>query len=190
MAQPQLEPIAIVGVGCRFAGGANTPNAFWNLLRDGVDANREVPANRWNADALFDADAKVRKGKMYTRRGGFLDDITKFDPMAFGISPREAHAMDPQQRLLLEVTVRCCAEGGAQVECVAVVPCMPCVCLACVPFLRNSCAFGACLTGVLGTGAVLRVHCGAVRYDVTWCVVVWHGMEWLHGVLGTRITTA
>ena len=100
------EPIAIVGVGCRFAGGADSADKFWALMRDGVDANREVPPNRWNIDALYDADAKVRKGKMYTKRAGFLDDITKFDPMAFGISPREAQAMDPQQRLLLEVAVR------------------------------------------------------------------------------------
>ena len=103
------EPIAIVGVGCRFAGGADSADKFWALMRDGVDANREVPPNRWNIDALYDADAKVRKGKMYTKRAGFLDDITKFDPMAFGISPREAQAMDPQQRLLLEVAVRACS---------------------------------------------------------------------------------
>lgn len=100
------EPIAIVGVGCRFAGGAESPESFWDVLSNGVDATREVPADRWNADHYFDPDAKTRKGKMYTRRAAFLDDITRFDPTVFGVSPREAHTMDPQQRVLLEVTVR------------------------------------------------------------------------------------
>ena len=104
MSSPHLEPIAIVGVGCRFAGESNSPDDFWRLMRDGIDGNREAPTSRWNIDALFDVDAKVRKGKVYTKRAGFLSDITRFDPMAFGISPREAHAMDPQQRVLLEVT--------------------------------------------------------------------------------------
>ena len=95
------EGIAIIGVGCRFPGGANNPDAFWQNLRGGMDAIREVPAARWNVDDYFDADPDV-PGKMNTRFGGFVDDIDQFDARFFGISPREASRMDPQHRLLLE----------------------------------------------------------------------------------------
>src|SRR5262245_39002015 len=96
------EPIAIVGMGCRYPGGANDPASFWQRLRDGVDATSEVPGDRWDADAYHDAD-KNAAGKMITRRGGFLERCDLFDPGFFGISPREAGTLDPQQRLLLEV---------------------------------------------------------------------------------------
>ncbi|HXH92323.1 MAG TPA: type I polyketide synthase [Thermoanaerobaculia bacterium] len=100
------EPIAIVGMGCRFPGRANDPAAFWELLRSGTDAITEVPRSRWDVDALYDADPDAA-GKMYTRHGGFLDgmdgDIDQFDAEFFGISPLDAMNMDPQQRLLLEV---------------------------------------------------------------------------------------
>ena len=96
------EPIAIVGMSCRFPGGADSPEAFWRLLADRVDAITEVPADRWNAGALYDADATAA-GKVATKWGGFVDGIADFDPYVFGISPREAARMDPQQRLWLEV---------------------------------------------------------------------------------------
>ncbi len=97
----ELEPIAIVGIGCRFPGAAS-PSAYWRLLCDGVDAIGTVPADRWDADAWYDPDPAA-PGKMTSRSGGFLSEIDQFDPEFFGIAPREAELMDPQQRLLLEV---------------------------------------------------------------------------------------
>lgn len=96
------EPIAIVGMGCRFPGGADNPEAFWRLLRDGVDAITEVPADRWELEKYYDPDPDA-PGKMSTRHGGFLTQVDSFNPEFFGISAREAASMDPQQRLLLEV---------------------------------------------------------------------------------------
>jgi len=95
------DPIAIVGMGCRFPG-APTVDAYWDLLARGGDAITEVPRERWNADAFFDADPAA-PGKMSTRKGGFITGVDRFDPQFFGIAPREAQSMDPQQRLLLEV---------------------------------------------------------------------------------------
>jgi len=97
------EPIAIVGIGCRFPGGADGPAAYWDMLREGTDAIGEVPADRWSADAYYNSDPDV-PGKMYTTRGGFLPAVDAFDPQFFGIAPREAMQLDPQQRLLLEVS--------------------------------------------------------------------------------------
>src|ERR1700690_1559020 len=104
------EPIAIIGIGCRFPG-ANDPAAFWQLLRDGVDAIREVPADRFDPYAFYDPDPAT-PGKMNTRWGGFLGQVVQFDPSFFGISPREALRMDPQQRLLLEVTWEALQDAG------------------------------------------------------------------------------
>lgn len=96
------EPIAIVGLGCRFPGGGDDPLSYWRMLRDGVDAIEEVPLERWDLDAFYDPDPS-KEGKIYTRWGSFLRDVDRFDSELFGISPREADMMDPQQRILLEV---------------------------------------------------------------------------------------
>ena len=94
-------PIAIIGMGCRVPGAAG-PDAFWDLLVDGVDAISEIPPSRWNVDEYYDPDPEV-PGKIASRWAGLLDDIDRFEPQMFGIAPREAQTMDPQQRLLLEV---------------------------------------------------------------------------------------
>ncbi|MDP1794308.1 MAG: SDR family NAD(P)-dependent oxidoreductase, partial [Acidimicrobiales bacterium] len=105
------EPIAIIGMGCRVPGGAHSPEAFWQIIRDGVDAISEVPADRWDVDEFFAADA-FTAGRMNTRWGGFVDGIDQFDAAYFGISPREAAHMDPQQRLVLEVAIEALERAG------------------------------------------------------------------------------
>ncbi|MGA9383026.1 MAG: beta-ketoacyl synthase N-terminal-like domain-containing protein, partial [Phormidium sp.] len=96
-----MEFIAIVGIGCRFPG-ANNPEAFWQLLKNGEDAIGEIPSERWQIDRVYDPNPATPE-KMNTRHGGFLHQIDRFDPSFFRISPNEANYIDPQQRLLLEV---------------------------------------------------------------------------------------
>lgn len=105
------EPLAIVGIGCRLPGGADSAERLWDLLRSETDATRVVPETRWNAARYHDPNpGKV--GKIVTSRGGFLSEIDQFDPQFFGMSPREAHSLDPQQRLLLHVTWEALEDGG------------------------------------------------------------------------------
>ncbi len=105
------EPIAIVGIGCRFPGGVTDPDSFWQLLAAGRDAITPIPPERWDVDAFFDPNADA-PGKIATRWGGFLDQVDQFDAAFFGISPREAMHMDPQQRLLLEVAWEALEHAG------------------------------------------------------------------------------
>ncbi len=106
--QARTEPIAIIGMGCRFPGGADSPEAYWQLLQAGRDAVVEVPLERWDVKAL------VKKYSQLPPQwfGGFLDGIDQFEPEFFGISPREANTMDPQQRLVLEVSWEALEQAG------------------------------------------------------------------------------
>ncbi|GIV97557.1 MAG: hypothetical protein KatS3mg057_2214 [Herpetosiphonaceae bacterium] len=107
---PTQEPIAVIGMACRFPGARNLKE-FWKLLCNGGDAIREIPAERWDADAFYDPTPGT-PGKMVTRWGGFLEDIECFDAAFFNISPREAVHMDPRQRLLLEVAWEALEDAG------------------------------------------------------------------------------
>ncbi|MCF3144274.1 type I polyketide synthase [Streptomyces platensis] len=109
-AVPSDEPIAVVGLACRFPGAPNA-EAYWDLLRSGTDAVTEVPSERWDSEALYDPDPSM-PGKMSTRRGGFLTGVDTFDPQFFGISPREAAQMDPQQRIALELAWSSLQDAG------------------------------------------------------------------------------
>ena len=105
------EPVAIVGIGCRFPGGVQSAADYWKLLHDGVDAITTIPADRWDADAYFDTDPQAPE-KMNGRWGGFVSGADLFDPVFFGISPREATSIDPQQRLVLEVSWEAMWDAG------------------------------------------------------------------------------
>ncbi|AEI43015.1 polyketide synthase PksE [Paenibacillus mucilaginosus KNP414] len=110
-----LEPIAIIGVGCRFPGGAHSPELYWKLLTEGRDAVTEVPADRWSIHSYYDPE-RSKQAKTVTKWGGFLDRIDEFDAGFFGMSPREAAFLDPQQRLLLEVALEALEDGGQPLE--------------------------------------------------------------------------
>ncbi len=109
------DPIAIIGIGCRFPGGADDPDAFWQLLCNGTNAIVDIPADRWDWSTFYDPNPR-KPGKSRTYRGGFLKQIDLFDPQFFGISPREAACIDPQQRLLLEVAWEALEDAGLPVE--------------------------------------------------------------------------
>ncbi|GAA0964678.1 hypothetical protein GCM10009555_002320 [Acrocarpospora macrocephala] len=106
------EPIAIIGMACRYPGGGETVEGYWDLLSEGRSAVSEVPASRWNIDDYYDPDPRT-PGGMYTRHGSFLPEITGWDAEFFGLSPREALRMDPHQRLLLELAWEGLEDAGA-----------------------------------------------------------------------------
>ncbi len=112
---PQF-PIAVIGIGCRFPGDADSPDKFWELLQSGRDALSEVPPSRWDPRRFFDSDA-TRPGKTQVLRAGFLrQSLEHFDPLPFGMSPREAEGLDPQQRLLLETTWEAFEDAGQNLD--------------------------------------------------------------------------
>ncbi len=104
-------PIAIVGIGCKFPGGADTPDKYWELLKNKTCAIGEVPADRWNTGLMYDADPDMPQ-RSTSKWGGFVDGILDFDAEFFGISPREVESMDPQQRILLHLTWEAFEDSG------------------------------------------------------------------------------
>src|SRR5216683_666794 len=110
MQEIHQEPLAIIGIGCRFPG-ANNPQEFWELLRSGRSAIRDIPIDRWQTEKLYHPDP-AQPGKMVSCRGGFLDQVDRFDPSAFGMLASEVRSMDPQQRLLLEVAWEAFEDAG------------------------------------------------------------------------------
>ncbi len=114
-----IEPIALVGIGCRFPGGVQHTESFWELLKTGRDAIIDVPPDRWNVRRFFDPDAS-KPGKMYVKQGGFLRQrVDAFDALFFGIAPREAECIDPQQRLLLETSWEALEDAGIPFDMLA-----------------------------------------------------------------------
>ena len=105
------DAIAVVGISCRFPGGAETPEAYWQLLKDGRDVVSKIDDRRWSTEYYYHPNPKTR-GRAYTWSAGLLDKIDQFDAAFFGISPREAAAMDPQQRILLELAWEAFEDGG------------------------------------------------------------------------------
>ncbi len=112
------EPIAIIGIGCRFPGGVEDCAGYWNLLTSGRDAISVTPSDRWSLEKFF-APGSAKPSKTQSRWGGYVDDLEHFDPQLFGISPREAASIDPQHRLLLEVSYRALEDAGVPVDQVA-----------------------------------------------------------------------
>ncbi|KAH6652982.1 putative polyketide synthase [Truncatella angustata] len=108
----EIVPIAIIGLGCRLPGGANSPEQLWDMLYEGRSGQRPVPSTRWNAEAFYHPDQNAKESLNF-RSGYFIDqDISAFDARFFGIPPREANGMDPQQRLLLETTYEALENAG------------------------------------------------------------------------------
>jgi len=126
MLQGDREPLAVVGIGCRFPGGVTSADSFWHLLQNGLDGRVEVPQDRWDMESFYDPDPAVAD-KSYVRVGGFLPDLSHFDADFFNISPREALRMDPQQRLLLQTTWEALEDAGHAGETALFTPVKPAV---------------------------------------------------------------
>ena len=109
------EPLAIIGIGCRFPGEVNSPEEFWNLLCNKEDALGEIPSDRWNLESMYAPEFR-RASKISVKRGGFIKEVDKFDAGFFGISPLEAMRMDPQQRMVLEVSYEAIQDAGLRLN--------------------------------------------------------------------------
>src|SRR5439155_6815310 len=161
--QEAAEPIAVIGVGCRFPGGVDGPAQYWRLLCEGRDAVTEVPADRWPVEDFVDDDPTA-PGKTTTRWGGFLDGIDRFDPHFFGISPREAARMDPQQRLLAEVAWSALEDAGLSAERVAGSPTGVFIGIATSDYARLEFADADRIDAYTGTGNAFSIAANRLSY--------------------------
>lgn len=159
-------PIAVVGIGCRFPGGIDSPESYWDLLIEGRDAISETPSNRWDVDEFYDPDFQTA-GKMATRWGGYLDDVDHFDARLFGISPREAVGMDPQQRLLLEVTWEALERAAIAPASLSRTPTGVYIGASSTDYLALQMRRGLeAIDGYLASGSALSVSAGRIAYTL------------------------
>ncbi|MEV0391457.1 beta-ketoacyl synthase N-terminal-like domain-containing protein, partial [Nonomuraea sp. NPDC050643] len=158
------EPIAIVGMGCRYPGGVTSPDELWQLVLNETDAISGFPVDRgWPIEEIYDPDPE-KAGKIYTRQGGFLHDAGEFDPAFFGISPREALAMDPQQRLLLEVAWEALEHAGIDPTTLHGTPTGVFTGIMYDDYATRVSPVPEDLEGFLGTGSASSVASGRISY--------------------------
>ncbi|WSG63251.1 SDR family NAD(P)-dependent oxidoreductase [Nocardia sp. NBC_01730] len=160
------EPIAIVGMSCRYPGGVESPEGLWDLVASGSDAVSEFPVDRgWDVKGLFDPDPD-RFGKVYTRESGFLQGVGDFDAGFFGIGPREASAMDPQQRLVLEASWEALEDAGIDPTSLRGSNTGVITGVMFTDYLQTAKAAGPVAEGYMGAGAAGSVVSGRVAYTL------------------------